>query len=194
MRDPSSGPGDGGTRSVGYAVRRKRLPPNRLPPDPRWLGPNSAHLGRGAMASRANRPRRGIAPPVAERPRSSYRITTSPRPFYVVARACSRRRHASSSARLCRRARQARPINVIVPAVGFARGEERRNGDGPAGPAPLIEQNQPTAVTTRCGLRCSAGLRQPLDAVACLWIKSNSTVQGSARLAPARHLNMVLQA
>jgi hypothetical protein len=32
-----------------------------------------------------------------------------------------------------------------------------------SGPASLIEQNQPTGVTTRCGLCCSAGLQQRLD-------------------------------
>jgi len=187
------------TRSVGYAVRPRRLPPTLPPPDPRWrrwLGTNSA----------ISRPRASLRPPRAKRPRRRRGAarcgaatlgpahTTSPRPAFVVERASRRRRHASCSARLCGRARQARPIAVIVPAVGLARGEERHSGDGPAAPASLIEQNQPTGVTTRCGLRCSAGLRHRLDAVACLCIKSNSSVQGSARIAPACHRNVVVQA
>ena len=51
------------TRSVGYAVRPRRLPPTLPPPDPRWrrrLGANSAISRRGASLRppRAKRPRR----------------------------------------------------------------------------------------------------------------------------------------
>ncbi len=183
------------TRSVGYAVRPRRLPPTLPPPDP-----SVAPLARSDLAARRYGLREqsghgaGVAPPGAEQPHSGRRITTSPRPAFVVGRGSRRRRHASYSARLCGTVRQARPIAVIVPAVGLARDEERRSGDRSAGPASLIEQNQPTGVTTRCGLRCSAGLRQRLDAVGCLCINSNSSVRGSARIAPACHRNVVLRA
>jgi hypothetical protein len=187
------------TKSVGYAVRPRRLRrPYRHPIPGGAAGSERTRRSRGAARRYSLREQSGhgagAAPPGAEQPHSGRRITTSPRPAFVVGRASRRRRHASCSARLCGRARQARPIAVIVPAVGLAPGEARRSGDGPAGPASLIEQNQPTGVTTRCGLRCSAGLRQRLDAVACLCIKSNSSVRGSARIAPACHRNAVLQA
>jgi hypothetical protein len=70
------------TRSVGYAVRPRRLPPTLPPPNPRWrcwLGTNSA----------ISRPRRyglreqsghgaGAAPPGAKQPRSGRRIRPAP--------------------------------------------------------------------------------------------------------------------
>jgi len=201
IREPPSSPGDGskpGRSATPCGPGASRRPYRHPIPVAPLARRNSAISLRGAALRppRANRPRRRrgrgaarcgaatLEPPHYDHPRTAF----------VVGRASRRRRDASCSARLCGRARQARPIAVIVPAVGLARGEERRSDDGPAGRASLIAQNQPTGVTTRCGLRCSAGLRQRLDAVACLCIQSNSSLRGSARVAPACHRNVVLQA
>jgi hypothetical protein len=187
------------TRSVGYAVRPRRLRPTLPPPDPRWrrwLGANSAISRRGASLRppRAKRPRRRrgaarcgaatLGPPHYDQPQTCLRGRTriSPATSRILLGALVWKSASGEAHRRHRASRRTRS------------GEERRSGDGPAGPAWLIEQNQPTGVTTRCGLRCSDGLRQRLDAVACLCIKSNSSVRGSARIAPACHRNVVLQA
>jgi hypothetical protein len=175
------------TRSVGYAVRPRRLPPT-LPPPQSPVG----LLARNELSDLVAQPL--LPPPRAKRARrrrGPARCQDLPSWSDAhlagdVTRPARRGLHG--------RERQARPIAVIVPAVGLARGEERHSGDGLAGPASSIEQNQPTGVTTRCGLRCLAGLRQRLDAVACLCIKSNSSVRGSARIAPACHRSVILQA
>ncbi len=163
------------TRSVGYAVRPRRLPPTLPPPDPRWrrwLGANSA----------ISRPGASLRPPRAERPRRRRgrarcgaatlgpAHTTSPRPALVVGRA-SRRRRQRPARRACVEERVwpgPSPSSCRASDSLVARSAKAAT----AGPASLIEQNQPTGVTTRCGLRCLAGLRQRLDAVACLCISS----------------------
>jgi hypothetical protein len=200
MREPSSS-----RASAGNQVSRLRRAAQAPPADPTATRSPVALLARNelgdlagrrvATAPRAKRSRRRRGPARCGAATLGPAHTTSARPAFVVGRASRRRRHASCSARLQGRARQARPIAVIVPAVGLSRGEQRRSGDGRLGPASLIEQNQPTGVTTRCGLCCSAGLRQRLDdrRVLVHLVQLERAGVRSDR-APACHRNVVLQA
>ena len=127
-----------------------------LPPDPRWLGTNSA-ISRAARRY-GLREQSGHGAAWRHQVRSSHARVAALRPApdlpsWSDAHVAGDVTHPARRA-CVGRARQARPIAVIVPAVGLARGEERRSGDGPAGPAPLIEQNQPTA--SRPDVDCAA--------------------------------------
>ena len=134
MREPPSSPGDGrkpGQSATPCGPRGSRRP-YRHPIPGGAAGSERSQRSRGPACRYGLREQSGhgagVAPPGAEQPRSRRRITTSPRPAFVVGRASRRRRHASRSTPLCERAHQARPIAVIVPAVGLARGEERHSG------------------------------------------------------------------
>ena len=189
MREPPSSPGDG--RKPGQSATPCGPGAARRPyrhPDPRWRRRVGGGSGRPVATASGQAATARVWP--RDHARAAALRPAPDLPWWSDAHFAGDVTHPAR--RTCGRARQARPIAVIVPAVGLARGEERRSGDRPAGPASLIEHNQPTGVTTGCGLRCLAGLRQRLDAVACLCIKSNSSVRGSARIAPACHRNVVL--
>ena len=157
-------------RSVGYAVRPTRLPPTLPPPVPGGrcrFGTNSAISwpDRSLPPRRAKRPRRGRGPSRCgaaamlglahnDQPQTSLRRRTRISPAtsrLLLGAACREGRvRPGPSPSSCR------------PSTRSWRGGATA-ADGPAGPASLIEQNQPTGVTTRCGLCCSAGLRRRLD-------------------------------
>ena len=188
------------TRSVGHVVRPRRLPPTLPPPDPPVALPVRNELSdlaadRSLPPPTAKQPRRGrgpsrpgpasLGPAHDDQPQTCLlgRTGISPAtPRLLLGAACREGRVRPSPSPL-----SCQPSDSLV-----ARGAAA--ADGPAGPVSLVEQNQATGVTTRCGLCWSAGLRQRLDDVACLCISSNSSVQGSARIAPACHRSVVLQA
>ena len=181
------------TRSVGYAVRPRRLPPTLPPPDPGGAA-GSNELGDLAAGGRYRlREQSGhgaawparcgaatLGPAHYDQPQTCLRGRTriSPATSRILLGALAWKSASGEAHRRHRAGRRTRSW----------RGAPQRRR---AGPASLIEQNQPTGVTTRCGLRCSGS---GSTTVACLCISSNSSVQGSARIAPACHRSVVLQA
>ena len=113
------------TRSVGYAVRPRRLPPTLPPPDPRWrrwLGANSAisRAGVSLRPPRAKRPRRRrgaarcgaatLAPPHYDQPQTCLRGRTriSPATSRVLLGAACRKSASGEAHRRHRAGRRTR--------------------------------------------------------------------------------------
>ena len=96
------------TRSVGYAVRPRRLPPT-LPPPQSPVGLLARNELSDLVAQpllpppRAKRARRRRGPARCQAATLGPAQTTSSRPAFMVGRASRRRRHASCSARLARK-------------------------------------------------------------------------------------------
>ncbi len=143
---------------------------------------------------RAKRPRRGRGPSrcgaATLGPAPCHQPETCVRGRTRISPATSRVRLGAAS----RKSASGQAIAVIVPAVGLARGEERHSARRAGSSASLIERNQPTGVRTRCGLCCSAGLRQRLDDRRVPVRLVQLERKGSARIAPTCHRRVVLQA
>ncbi len=188
------------TKSVGYAVRSRRLPPTPTAPRSPVALPVRNELSdlvaRPVLPPpRATRARRGRGPSGVEQPRSCRRVRTSPRPAFVVGRASRPRRHASCSARLARKRAscQAHRRHRAGRWTRSWRGAPQR----PTGRLVLLRRSSRISrPASRPGVDCAAlpGCGSGSTTVPCLCVSSNSSERGSARIAPACHRSVILQA
>ncbi len=187
------------TRSVGHVVwpgasRR----PHRHPTTGGTAGSERTQRSRGRLVATASAQQSshgaGVAPPGLDQRVSGRRTMTSPRPAFFAGRASSRRRHASCSARLAGKGAsgQAHRRYRASRRTRSWRGAPQR----PTGRLVLFRwSSRIRRPASRPGVDC-AGLPGcgSGSTTACLCVSSNSSVQGSARIAPACHRSVILQA